>query len=138
MRSLPLPSPIVATYQSMSDKYVGPAAAVVATAIALAVLRRRLAPDRPPYPPGPKGYPVIGNVLDFPKDPVWEGFAKMAKEHSERPVLLNLYSHLGCSTFMDFRHGHPSSGYDGLACSRAQQQRYGYGPARTALRYIRR
>lgn len=35
-----------------------------------------------PYPPGPKGYPFIGNVLDFPTGvPLWKGFASMAKQH---------------------------------------------------------
>jgi hypothetical protein len=35
-----------------------------------------------PRPPGPKGYPLIGNLLDFPTDtPLWEGLASMAKQH---------------------------------------------------------
>ena len=73
---------------STSEKYTGPALAVVATVVALAVMQRRRSSRRPPYPPGPKGYPIIGNVLDLPENPVWEGFAKMAQEHGELYALL--------------------------------------------------
>jgi hypothetical protein len=68
----------------MSEKYTGPALAVVATAIVLAVFRKRWTSKHPPYPPGPKGYPIIGNVFDFPKDQVWEGLARMAQEYGEQ------------------------------------------------------
>lgn len=35
-----------------------------------------------PHPPGPKGYPLIGNLLDFPAGvPLWEGLANMARQH---------------------------------------------------------
>ena len=27
---------------------------------------------RLPYPPGPKGLPIIGNILDMPKENEWE------------------------------------------------------------------
>ena len=37
-----------------------------------------------PYPPGPKGYPVIGNVLDIPQDvPLWKALMSMAEKYSE-------------------------------------------------------
>lgn len=29
-----------------------------------------------PKPPGPKGYPIIGNLLDLPSSFEWEAFAK--------------------------------------------------------------
>ena len=65
------------------ENYVRPVLVVVATAIVLALARKKWAPRRLPYPPGPKGYPVIGNVLEFPGDPIWEGLAKMAQKYSE-------------------------------------------------------
>jgi hypothetical protein len=68
---------------SMSEKYVGLGLAVVATALAFIIARRQWASKRPPYPPGPKGYPIIGNVFDFPKNPIWEGLTRMAQEHGE-------------------------------------------------------
>ena len=68
---------------SISDKYLGPALAVIATAIALTVMRRRRRSKYLPYPPGPKGHPIIGNLLDFPENPIWEGFAKMSEEYGE-------------------------------------------------------
>ena len=108
---------------SMPEKYVRPAVAVVAVGIALAVLRRRWAQSRPPYPPGPKGYPVIGNVLDLPKDPVWEGYAAMAKEHGEHQYHFSCFTTgLGYLTWMGCRYGNLTPGYDGFACSRAEQQ----------------
>ena len=43
---------------------------------------RKRAKSTLPYPPGPKPYPLIGNLLDFPLDvPLWEGLASIAKQH---------------------------------------------------------
>lgn len=69
---------------STPEKYTGSALAVVATAVALTVAWKRWGSRRLPYPPGPKGYPIIGNLLDFPENPIWEGFAKMAQDHGEQ------------------------------------------------------
>ena len=55
--------------------------ALVVSAIIL-VAARRWRKHRLPYPPGPKGYPIIGNVFDVPRGvPVWKGFASMAHKY---------------------------------------------------------
>jgi hypothetical protein len=39
-----------------------------------------------PLPPGPKGLPLLGNVLDVPRGvPIWKTFTTMAKMFSTRP-----------------------------------------------------
>jgi len=44
-----------------------------------------------PYPPGPKGYPILGNVLDLTTGvPIWETVTSLANRYgtlSSRPVL---------------------------------------------------
>jgi hypothetical protein len=45
--------------------------------LGLYFIRRLLSPRPPaPPPPGPKGLPVIGNVLDLPMDKEWLVFRK--------------------------------------------------------------
>ena len=37
-----------------------------------------------PLPPGPKGFPIIGNVLDIPQDvPLWEVSLKLGRQYSQ-------------------------------------------------------
>ncbi|KIJ25389.1 hypothetical protein M422DRAFT_273670 [Sphaerobolus stellatus SS14] len=42
-----------------------------------------LKPARPPLPPGPKGWPLIGNYLDIPKTKEWLNLDKWFKEHGD-------------------------------------------------------
>ena len=37
-----------------------------------------------PYPPGPPLRPVVGNLLDFPKDTPWRAYAEMSKKYGMR------------------------------------------------------
>ena len=34
-----------------------------------------------PYPPGPRSWPIIGNLLDAPKQSPWAAYANMSKKH---------------------------------------------------------
>ena len=56
-------------------------AIAASTTIAVVLWDRRKTPCS--YPPGPKGYPIAGNYFDWPKGKIWEGFTKIAKDHSE-------------------------------------------------------
>jgi hypothetical protein len=40
-----------------------------------------------PYPPGPKPWPIIGNLLDSPKQSQWTTYAEMAKKHGLSDVV---------------------------------------------------
>jgi hypothetical protein len=37
-------------------------------------------PTRLPYPPGPKGYPIIGNLLDIPNAFIYKRFREMSRD----------------------------------------------------------
>jgi len=64
---------------------VSPWVVLLAIAASLLLVHRKLRNDRLPYPPGPKGYPVIGNVFDIPQHvPLWKAAVPMGETYSER------------------------------------------------------
>ena len=36
-----------------------------------------------PLPPGPPGLPLIGNMLDYPKDSPWMAFKELSKQYGK-------------------------------------------------------
>lgn len=71
-----------------------PIALLVASAI-YRRLRRRKRSHSLPHPPGPKGYPIIGNVLDIPRGPpLWEGSLTLGRQYSESTTQVLDKNHL--------------------------------------------
>lgn len=73
----PLTPPFMST-----DLYLTLCALVLA-AIGLRKWRR----PQPLFPPGPKGYPVIGNLFDMPSKLQWEKYFEWSKKYSELRLL---------------------------------------------------
>jgi len=68
-----------------NDKALYTVSLCLAASLALA-WKWRQNRNKCPYPPGPKGYPLIGNILDVPQDvPVWQAFIPMARKFGECP-----------------------------------------------------
>ena len=86
----PLPSPM---YVWNDSSYVPLVLPLLFALLGWYWLRKR-SKTALPYPPGPKPYPIIGNLLDFPHGvPLWEGLTDLAKQHGKRlppPELLGL------------------------------------------------
>ncbi|KAG6854559.1 hypothetical protein C0991_004895 [Blastosporella zonata] len=47
-----------------------------------------------PYPPGPKGYPIIGNLLDIPTGFQWTTYTEWAKKYGDLLYINVLGTHL--------------------------------------------
>ena len=54
-------------------------AGVVSLGLIYCIRRRR----QPSLPPGPKGYPVIGNAWDVPTEAPWEKYHEWSEEFGE-------------------------------------------------------
>jgi hypothetical protein len=62
---------------STTDVLIG----VVVLILALVLLYRASKRDRLSLPPGPKGWPLIGNLLDMPRSNFVETYAEWARKY---------------------------------------------------------
>ena len=66
------------------------AASLCAAASLVLVWKWRQNRRRSLYPPGPKGYPLIGNIWDIPQDiPVWQAYIPLAQKFGGCPFDLS-------------------------------------------------
>ncbi|KAI0321920.1 cytochrome P450 [Amylostereum chailletii] len=62
---------------------------VVALASLLLLVHKRRSSQATPRPPGPRGWPIIGNLLDMPQHESWKTFAELGERYG-RMVYLNV------------------------------------------------
>jgi hypothetical protein len=65
----------------MGDEKTLIAASLCAAVSFALVFKWRRNRNRLPHPPGPKGYPIIGNTLDLARNvPIWQAFMPLAQK----------------------------------------------------------
>lgn len=86
-----LPALVVSPPLNMSENnalYVTTFCAVVFLALFWSGRRNG---TKTPFPPGPRGLPLLGNILDVPRDvPIWQTFTAVAKKFSTCPLAFSL------------------------------------------------
>ena len=45
-----------------------------------------------PYPPSPPSLPIVGNILDAPKEAPWVAYAEMSQKYGSRSILVTTAS----------------------------------------------
>jgi len=58
---------------------------IVFSLVAFLVVRGYRRRSGLPYPPGPRPLPLIGNLLDIPKESSWLEYTQMSKKYGMNP-----------------------------------------------------
>ena len=58
----------------------------IAVVLGCAALVRVARGRRSDLPPGPKGYPIVGNLFDLPPTHIWEKFAEFGEQYGALSV----------------------------------------------------
>ena len=66
---------------------------IALSGLALFLLSRVFKVKHPaPFPPGPKGLPIVGNVLDMPRSHEWITFSEWANKWGNTSIILSFFS----------------------------------------------
>ena len=63
-----------------------PYLSVVSVVLGCAAFIRFARGRRSDLPPGPKGYPIVGNIFDLPPTHLWEKFSEFGKQYGALSV----------------------------------------------------
>lgn len=102
----PASRPIVAALSTHSKPDSGSLLILAVFVAALVYFLR--AQKHPPFPPGPRKLPLIGNLLDVPLQDQWVTFSRMAKEASTYIMFEGLTGNQRQSNLWSCRYRHTS------------------------------
>ncbi|KAH8806862.1 cytochrome P450 [Flagelloscypha sp. PMI_526] len=66
---------------SFLESWATPALGVVAFTLCVQLARKSLSSSNTPLPPGPKGLPLLGNLLDMPTQEEWKTFSEWGRKY---------------------------------------------------------